>query len=220
MHAPQLGGSQARCGCRGSPICCPLLPAGQPRQTSWQAHTLSASLLPACAYLALPLVHPCRCSLPRQALHCEENNFAALPVAPYLTNLRELLVDWRTLLASPGFLGSATQLSRLVLQRFQSLVPPVPGGGAGFITHPLGAGEALLAALAAMPSLQRVDDVYEAGNQTHWVTGDMAHVMWQLGRRCPHLQLGQPRSTNLGWTLSTLVAELPHNAGGTTLMGE
>ncbi|KAI7845250.1 hypothetical protein COHA_001292 [Chlorella ohadii] len=127
-----------------------------------------------------------------QALHCEENNFAALPVAPYLTNLRELLVDWRTLLASPGFLGSATQLSRLVLQRFQSLVPPVPGGGAGFITHPLGAGEALLAALAAMPSLQRVDDVYEAGNQTHWVTacgGDIGICC--TGLWCPCILFGR-----------------------------
>jgi hypothetical protein len=144
-----------------------------------------------------------------RALHCEENDIVALPVAPYLSNLRELLADWRTLLAAPDFLRSAAQLSRLILHRFQ----PSLAGGAIHLAQPPGAGPALLAALAALPSLRRVDDVYEEGNSTHLVTAEMAHVMWQLGQRCPHLELTQPRSTNLGWTLSSLVAELPHNAG-------
>ena len=158
---------------------------------------------------------PC-CLVPfPQALHCEENNLPSLPAAPYLSSLRELLVDWRTLMAAPAFLRAATQLTRLILNRFVPAVPPA--GGQGPLGPPAGAGEALLAELAAMPALQRVDEVYEEGPSTHLVTADMAHVMWQLGKRCPHLQFEQPRSTNLGWTLSSLVAELPHNAGTAVL---
>ena len=145
-----------------------------------------------------------------QALHCEENKLPSLPAAPYLSSLRELLVDWPTLMAAPAFLRGATQLTRLILNRYQP--PWVPPGGPG-------AGEALLAELAALPALRRVDDVLEEGASTYTVTVEMAHVMWQLGKRCPYLQFEQPRSKNLGWTLTSLVAELPHNAGTTMLEG-
>ena len=155
-----------------------------------------------------------------QALHCEENDLAALPACPCLSNLRELLLDWRTAMASPAALQAATRLTRLILSKYQPAVPP--GGGAGVLAQQLaqqpGAADALLAALAALPALRWVDDVFEEG-ATHLVTAEQARVMWQLGRRCPRLQLGQPRSTNLGWTLSSLVAELPHNAG-TALLAE
>lgn len=167
--------------------------------------------------LALCLINPSAVWSPPQALHCEENDIAALPAAPYLSNLRELLADWRTLMASTAFLPAATQLSRLIMHRFQPAVPPL-FADEGQPLGPLpGAGEALLAALASLPCLRRVDDVYEEDNHTHLVTAEMAHVMWQLGKRCPHLELTQPRSTNLGWTLSSLVAELPHNAGTAVL---
>lgn len=141
---------------------------------------------------------------------------AALLDCPCLSSLRELLLDWRTAMASPAALRCAAQLSRLILSRYQPAVPPAD------IQELLARrpdADALLDALAALPALRRLDDVYEEGN-THLVTAEQARVMWQLGRCCPRVQLAQPRSTNLGWTLSSLVAELPHNAGTAMLDSE
>lgn len=45
------------------------------------------------------------------------------------------------------------------------------------------------------------------------ISTPVAHAMWQLGRTCPRVELGTMAATNAGWTLSSLVAALPHNDG-------
>ncbi len=45
------------------------------------------------------------------------------------------------------------------------------------------------------------------------ISAPVAHAMWRLGRACPHVELGTMAATNAGWTLSSLVAGLPHNDG-------
>lgn len=50
------------------------------------------------------------------------------------------------------------------------------------------------------------------------VTPQTAAVMWQLGRRCPRLQLSTlPNANAAGWTLDSLLAGLAHNIGMTVL---
>ena len=85
----------------------------------------------------------------------------------------------------------------------------VRGGG-----HP-SAVSALLGALGSLPALVRVEDVVPEGLQgmVTSISAPVAHALLHLGRACPHVQLGTMPATNAGWTLSSLVAGLPHNEG-------
>ncbi|KAL4443597.1 hypothetical protein ABPG75_011334 [Micractinium tetrahymenae] len=140
-----------------------------------------------------------------RGLHLEDNLITRLPAgAPVLAGLRELLLDWRAALGSPASLAGAAALTRLILNDHLALEL---GPGA----HP-GAVGALLRTLGALSALRRIDDVVPEGMVTSISTA-VAHAMWQLGRACPHVELGTMAATNAGWTLSSLVAGLPHNDG-------
>lgn len=141
---------------------------------------------------------------PLQALHIEGNFISELPVGPYLGSLQELLLDWHTALASTAALRAATQLSRLVLHPWSQDATAAPPDAA--------AGEALLEALASMPALQLVEEVLPPTSSSAVCAGQAA-VMWQLGRRCPHLRLGVREDSYVGWTLCCLIAEMPQSAG-------
>lgn len=139
-----------------------------------------------------------------------------------LAGLRELVLSWHTAFGSTAALRAAPQLSRLVLSH-DSVVDPVgleddwlpPAAAAA-------AAEGLLAALAAMPSLRRLDDFFPDdsadGDRFAAVSPQAARVMWALGRRCPALQLTTLANANsAGWTLDALLAGLDHNEGMTVL---
>lgn len=121
------------------------------------------------------------------------------PGAACLRSLQQLTVDWSTALSSSRALRAATQLSRLVLAgpgRHHT-----PGGR----VNPIATAEALLEALAAMPQLQRVDEVcrVELTSQLAALSLPKVHAMWQLGRRCPRVQLGTlPSAEAAGWVIS------------------
>jgi hypothetical protein len=59
----------------------------------------------------------------------------------------------------------------------------------------------LLAALAGMPALRSVDDVF---GEEDSVTAPVAAAMWQLGRRCPRVRLRMLSTTDIGWDLAEL----------------
>lgn len=193
----------------------PLLPRLRSSEQRTVSLRLAALALDGCPGEDKELPPGC-CTSSLQALHCEQNALTSLPIGPYLFGLRELLLDWSTALQSPVALRAATQLSRLMLHAKFDVFDDEPNEEA-YRPVPAGSGAALLDALASMPALRCVDDVFEGDSGQHVVTAEAASVMWQLGRRCPHLELGLPDSCNVGWTLATLVAELPHNAGGTRL---
>lgn len=140
---------------------------------------------------------PCVAGLTQlQCLHVEENEFeAGLPLHPYLRNLRELVMDWQAALDSPTSLQAATALSRLVLCNHRAVDE---GPGPGLTVRSAEAAEPLLSVLSVMPALRAVEDVF---GEEESVTAPVARVMWQLGRRCPHLQLKMLPSTDVGWTL-------------------
>ena len=153
---------------------------------------------------------PCHAWPGLQALHLEDNSFEELPAGPYLARLEELVLDWGCALGSPAALRSASHLSRLVLQQFRHNLPDL--GLAVALALPDEAGGALLEALAAMPALRLVEDVFQRG-AVHLVPLPVATVMWGLGRRCPHVRLGMVPLSEVGWVLSSLLPELPHNVG-------
>lgn len=155
---------------------------------------------------ALQSLPPAVAALPGlRGLHLEENGLLELPAgAPCWGDLRELVVDWHAALGSPAALRGATRLTRLVLNVDS---PEEPTGYVG----PSEAGEHLLQALAALPGLRLVEEVRRGWR--HDIDPDVAHVMWHLGRRCPDAQLGRLNGTNVGWTLSRLLAGLEHNKG-------
>lgn len=134
-----------------------------------------------------------------QGLHLEENELAGgLPRSPYLLGLQELLLDWQTALDSAPALRAATRLSRLVLSGHRAADL---GGPQGVAIRPPAAAEPLLAALAAMPRLARVDDVFVGGEDV--VTAPVARVMWELGSRCRHLRVGLLlQDANVGMSLA------------------
>lgn len=188
-----------------------------------------------------------------QALHVEENELeAGLPLGPMLSSLRELLLDWQAALDSPAALRAATRLSRLALSCHRAVDE---GPGPGLTVRPAEAAEPLLAALASMPALRCVDDVFGAPAKPlpapsavpacgaglrggvpsiglHWgfvdehafegweligwahvggcageedtVTAPVARVMWQLGRRCPRVELRTLSTTDIGWGMAEL----------------
>lgn len=135
-----------------------------------------------------------------QGLHVEDNELAGgLPPAPCLAGLRELLLDWQAALDSAAALRSAIALSRLVLSGHRA-VDPV--GERRLAIRPTAAAEPLLATLAALPALRRVEDVFVGREDV--VTAPVAAVMWQLGARCPHLALGLLQDGNVGMGLADL----------------
>lgn len=133
-----------------------------------------------------------------QGLHLEDNELAGgLPHAPCLAGLRELLLDWQTALDSASALRAATALTSLILSghRAVDLV-----GERRLAIRPAAAAEPLLATLAALPALRRVEDVFVGGEDV--VTAPVAAVMWQLGGRCPHLRVGLLQDTHVGMSLA------------------
>ncbi|EFN58645.1 hypothetical protein CHLNCDRAFT_140893 [Chlorella variabilis] len=146
---------------------------------------------------ALP---PCVAAMSQlQALHVEENELeAGLPLGPMLSSLRELLLDWQAALDSPAALRAATRLSRLALSCHRAVDE---GPGPGLTVRPAEAAEPLLAALASMPALRCVDDVF---GEEDTVTAPVARVMWQLGRRCPRVELRTLSTTDIGWGMAEL----------------
>ncbi|KAL4440373.1 hypothetical protein ABPG75_003374 [Micractinium tetrahymenae] len=144
-----------------------------------------------------------------QGLHIEDNELAGgLPHAPCLAGLRELLMDWQAALDSAASLRAAIALTRLILSghRAVDLV-----GEQRLAIRPAAAAEPLLATLAALPALRRVEDVFVGGEDV--VTAPVAAVMWQLGGRCRHLRVGLLQDANVGMTLADL--EKAEAAAGT-----
>lgn len=144
--------------------------------------------------LPLPLTAP-----PLQALQCERNRSLLLqPGAVCLRSLQQLTCDWCTALSSAAALRAATQLSRLILAG--------PGRHQyGGRVNPIATAESLLEALSAMPKLRRVDEVCRVELTSHLAALSLpkVHAMWQLGRRCPHVQLGTLESAEAaGWIIS------------------
>ena len=137
-----------------------------------------------------------------------------LPAGAYLGALRELLLDWRTALCSAAPLRDATRLTRLMLNDHAAL-----GIGPGdHQVPPSEAAEPLLCALSTgLPALRLVQDIVLEGHMSTF-TPPVAAVMWQLGRRCPHLGFQVLPDSNVGWTLSSVVWELPHNQNSATLL--
>jgi hypothetical protein len=103
----------------------------------------------------------------------------------------------------PRICTAAARLSRLVLNNHRAV--DLAGQG-GLTVRPAAAAEPLLDALAAMPALALVEDVF---GEEDVVTAPVARAMWQLGRRCPRVRLGVLGDTNVGWAL----AQLPPEAG-------
>ena len=143
-----------------------------------------------------------------RALHLEDNALAGLPPTPLWAGLRELVVDWPAALHGAGALAGATALTRLVLTPWRETdggLDPTADEEEDAV-----AGEALLGALAALPALRLVQDVFERGVGC-FLTPGMAHVMWRLSGRRPGLRLASLPDSNVGWTMSRLVAGLAHN---------
>lgn len=148
-----------------------------------------------------------------QGLHLEDNDLeGGLPLAPYLLGLRELLVDWQTALDSPDALRAAPALTRLILSGHRA-VDLLEGGRLRVRRGE--AADPLLAALAAMPSLRRVDDVFGLEDV---VTAPVASAMWRMGRALPHVQLGEVRDGNVGWSLADV--ERQEHGGGAVVRQE
>ncbi|KAI7841155.1 hypothetical protein COHA_005121 [Chlorella ohadii] len=160
--------------------------------TSLRFLAISGNRLPALPPAVAQMTH-------LHALHCEQNSFAALPLGPYLSGLRELLLGWHMALASPAALQAATRLSRLVLWRTALQEEPRDPG----IDLPAEAGEALVEALAAMPVLRRVDDDMKRPG-AYLLHPAVAQAMWRMGQRCPHLQLGVLQGSSIGWGMARL----------------
>ena len=134
-------------------------------------------------------------------------------MAPYLLGLRELLVDWQTALDSPDALGAPRPRSpRLILSGHRA-VDLLEGGRLRVRRGE--AADPLLAALAAMPSLRRVDDVFGLEDV---VTAPVASAMWRMGRALPHVQLGEVRDGNVGWSLADV--ERQEHGGGAVVRQE
>lgn len=141
-----------------------------------------------------------------------------LPTGPYLRHLRELLIDWRDALRCPAALSAATALTRLVLNNHLALRPAQPQGHAPLPASATAvlsaeASEPLLAALAGLPALRLLQDVVPAGVVAA-LSPAVAWAMWQLGRRCPRVELGLLEGTYIGWNLGDLPPPpRPLNAG-------
>lgn len=148
-----------------------------------------------------------------QSMHIEENELRELPAGPYLGALREVLLDWHTALCSAAPLRGATSLTRLILNHHAALMI---GLGDQVVPH-AEAAEPLLCTLATLPALRLVQDIMYEGHVSNF-TPPVAAVMWQLGRRCPLLELQVLPDSNVGWTLSSVVWELPHNQHSATLL--
>lgn len=144
----------------------------------------------------------------RQALHLEENEISELPVAPYLGGLRELLLDWKAAICAPHALRSATSLSRLILNDHCVTAEAPPPPPHSVRVPPAGAAaEGLAAALRALPTLRLVQDVLPPQDYLV-ITAPVARAMWELGRSCPHLEIGYLEGTYVGWTLADVDASL------------
>ncbi|PRW33171.1 small GTP-binding [Chlorella sorokiniana] len=176
-------------------------PNYMPPEAAWDAlRPLTALRFLAVSGNSLPALPPAVVQMSHLlALHCEQNSFAALPPGPYLCSLRELLLGWHMALASPAALQAATRLTRLVLWRTSLQDGPMDPS----LDLPAVAGEPLVNALAAMPALRRVDDsMKHPGAYLLWPA--VAQVMWRVGQRCPHLQLGVLQRKSIGWGMSRL----------------
>jgi hypothetical protein len=93
-----------------------------------------------------------------QGLHIEDSELVGgLPVAPFLSSLRLLLLDWQAALDSPQALRAATRLTCLQLANHRAVEE---GPGPLLVVQPAEAGEPLLAALAAMPALRCIEDFF------------------------------------------------------------
>lgn len=178
--------------CHAAALCkCASCPA------RWPPRPAPPSPCRGCTKRACPSLIPAqpRPRLPPQGLHIEDNELAGpLPLAPFLLSLRELLLDWQAALDSPPALAAATRLSRLVLNGHRAVDLHADGG---LTVRPAAAAEPLLAALAAMPTLRRVDDIQgEVSEALGWVVaGVFAPPHQRAGRgwrRQTHAACGAP----------------------------
>lgn len=126
-----------------------------------------------------------------QGLHIEDNPLARrLGPHPCFHNLVELLLDWKDALSAYDALHACTRLTRLTLTNHTVYGTTDTGS----VPLPATFGDRLLDALAAMPSLQLIEDVVDP-NSLDLLVPAVARCMWQLGRVCPHVRLELITST-------------------------
>lgn len=112
-------------------------------------------------------------------------------------------MDWGDALRSPPALSTATRLTRLVLNNH---LATTWGAGGQQLVPPADLAQPLLSAVAAHPTLRRLQDVVERGTVSG-LTPPVARAMWELPRAAPHVQLAQLENTYIGWSLASIPAE-------------